>query len=229
MPSGPRSARALAGSRALVLTESLLLAAGGAVAALLFAHWTGGLTRSMLAERVPHVEAISIDWWVLAFNAALAAAVGVLSGVASIVAVRSVGFAGTFNYGSGRSSTSRMPLRRSLLAAEVAVTFLLVVTAALLSQTLWNLYHSNRGFDGSRVITAAVERPNMAGTIPELQHLLLAFFSNVTEQISSLPGVSSAAAASNVPLFGGAMGMSGYRLWVRQRVRRRVRPSPSQP
>ena len=193
----------------LVLTESLLLAASGAVAALLLAYWTGGVTRSMIAERVPHVGAVPIDWWVLAFNAVLAAIVGLLSGLASIMAVRSAGFAGTFNDGGGRSITSRMRLRRTLLAAEVAVTFLLVVTAALLSQTLWNLYHSNRGFDGSRVITAAVERPNMAGTIRELQPLLSDFFSHVTEQISSLPGVRSAAAASDVPLVGVAMGMSG--------------------
>ncbi len=193
----------------LVLTESLLLATSGAVAALLLAHWTGGLARSMLAEQVPQARAISIDWSVLTFSIILAAVVGLMSGLASIAVVRPSRLATTFHSTGGRSLTGRMRLRRGLLAAEIAVTFVLVVTAALLSQTLWNLYHSPRGFDGDRIITAAVERSNMAGTIPELQPLLVGFFSDVAERVRSVPGVSSAAVASNVPLTGVAMGMSG--------------------
>src|SRR5437762_3565272 len=101
-----------------------------------------------------------------------------------------------------------MPLRRSLLIAEVAVTFVLVVTAALLSQTLWNLYHSTLGFKGDRILTAAVA-PNMSGTIPELQRLTSTFFSDLTERIANLPEVNAAAAASTVPLDHPGMGMSG--------------------
>jgi predicted permease len=192
----------------LVLTESLLLTGIGAVAALLLARWTAGVTRSMLAERVPHVGAIHIDWWVLAFGGILAVVVGLLSGLASIMTLRSVGVAGALGYGGGRSITSRMALRRGLLTAEVSVTCVLVVTAALLSQTLWNLYHSKRGFEGDRILTAGV-MPNMSGTIPEIQHLTSTFFSDLVQQIASLPGVESAAAASTVPLGQPAVGMSG--------------------
>jgi len=195
----------------LVLTESLLLAGIGAVAALLLAQWTGGVTRSLLAEGVPHVGTIRVDWWVLAFGSLLAAAVGALSGLASILALRSVGVADTVNAGGGRSITSRSGLRRSLLIAEVAVTFVLVVTAALLAQTLWNLHHSKRGFEGDRILTAAV-MPNLSGTIAEIQHLTTTFFSDLTQQIASLPAVESAAAASTVPLGEASMGMSGVTL-----------------
>ena len=141
----------------------------------------------------------------------LAAAVGVLSGLASILALRSVGVADIVNAGGGRSITSRSGLRRSLLIAEVAVTFVLVVTAALLAQTLWNLHHSRRGFEGDRILTAAV-MPNLSGTIAEIQHLSTTFFSDLTRQIASLPGVDSAAAASTVPLGEPSMGLSGVTL-----------------
>jgi len=101
-----------------------------------------------------------------------------------------------------------MRLRRSLLITEVAATFVLVVTAALLVQTLWNLYHAKRGFEGDRILTAAV-MPNMSGTIPEIQHLTSTFFSDLTQRIAGLPSVDSAAAASTVPLDHPPMSMSG--------------------
>ncbi|MGH9309404.1 MAG: FtsX-like permease family protein, partial [Vicinamibacterales bacterium] len=136
---------------------------------------------------------------------------GLVSSLASILALRSVGVAAIVSCGGARSIAGRMGLRRRLLIAEVAVTFVLVVTAALLSQTLWNLYHSKRGFEGDRILTAGV-MPNMSGTIPELQDLTRTFFSDLTRQIGSLPGVDSAAAASNVPLDHRKMVMTGVSL-----------------
>ena len=192
----------------LVMTEGLLLAGVGAAAALLLARWTSDVIRSMVAERVPHVGTIPIDWRVLAFSAVLASLVGVVCSMASIMSLRSVGVAASLTHGSGRSITSRMGLRRSLLIAEVAATFILVVTAALLSQTLWNLYHSKLGFNGDRILTAAVA-PSMSGTIPEVQHIASTFFSDLTERIARLPGIEAAAAASTIPLEHAAFGMSG--------------------
>ena len=148
----------------MILTESLLLAAFGAVGALLLAYWGNGVLRSMLAARVSHVETVPIDWWVLSFNTMLAAATGVLSGLASLMPIRSRDFASATRR-ADRSVTSRTGLRRSLLAAEVAIVFALVLTAALLSQTLWHLHHSKRGFSGDHLLTAGV-MPGMSGTIP---------------------------------------------------------------
>jgi predicted permease len=165
------------------------------------------VVRSMLAGRVSHVETVTMDWWVLAFNAALAAATGVLSGMASLVAVTSRGFDGSA-VGASRSVTSRTWLRHGVLAAEIAVVFILVSTAALLSQTLWNLHRVKRGFDADRLLTAGV-MPGMSGTIPELQSLTSHFFNGVIEQVGRVPGVESVAAASTVPFSGPTMGMSG--------------------
>jgi predicted permease len=195
----------------LVLTESLLLAALGSVAALLLAYWTNGVVRSMLADRVSYVDRVGVDWWVLAFNVTLASAVGVVSGLASAMGVRSGQLTAAFTQGGNRSVTGRSRLRQMLLAVEIAVTFVLVVGAGLLCKTLWNLYHSNRGYDGNRVVTVSV-MPNMAGTIRQIQGLTSAFFEDLTQRVGALPGVESAAAATNVPFGGGGMGMSGVSL-----------------
>ncbi|HEU4937429.1 MAG TPA: ABC transporter permease [Vicinamibacterales bacterium] len=70
------------------------------------------------------------------------------------------------------------------------------------------MYHSKLGFNGDRILTAAVA-PNMSGTIPEVQRLASTFFSDLTERIASLPDVDAAAAASSVPLDHPTIGMSG--------------------
>jgi predicted permease len=198
----------------LMLTESVLLALVGAAAAVILAHWTAGVALSLVAERVPYVGAIPIDRWVLLFDAGVAVLVGVLSGLASAVTIRSGRFASISSVGAARTVTSRMHLRRGILVVEVALTFVLVVTSALLLRTLWNLYHENRGFDGARVITVAV-MPNTSRTIPlrrdtfpAAQHESSAFFALATARLMHLPGVTSAAAASQVPLGGASMTMA---------------------
>ena len=191
----------------LILTESLLLAGLGSLGALMLASLVNGVLRSMLAARVSYVEHLPIDWSVLAFNVAIAAATGALSGLASLVAIRSRSFTGA-NLGAGRTVTGRTRLRRLLLAAEVAAAFVLVLTAALLSRTLWNLHHAKPGFESDRLVSAGV-MPGMSGTIPELQQLTTTFFDRVTEQIGRVPGVESVAAASTLPFAGPTMGVSG--------------------
>lgn len=161
----------------------------------------------MLAGRVSHVDAAPIDRWVLAFNIILATATGVLSSMASLTQIRSKGFVGVTHQG-GRSITGRTRLHQGLLATEVAAVVVLVSTTALLCQTLWNLYHSKRGFDADRVVIAGV-MPGMSGTIPELQTRTLTFFDRVVDQIGRLPGVESVAAASTVPLSGPTIGLTG--------------------
>jgi putative ABC transport system permease protein len=191
----------------LILTESLLLAGLGSVAALMFAYLVNGVLGSILAARVSYVEHPPLDWSVLAFTAVLATATGIAGGLASLVAIRFHGFAAP-NFGAGRTTTGGARLGRALLAAEVALALVLVLTAALLSQTLWNLSHSRSGFVSDRLVTAGV-MPGMSGTIPDLQNLSTAFFDRVTEQIGRVPGVESVAAASTVPFSGPTISMSG--------------------
>jgi predicted permease len=195
----------------MVLTETVMLAVVASAAASSLSYWTAEIVRAMLAAEVSHVDAIGLDWRVLAFNLVTAATVGVLSGIASFMIVQSRDLAGALHHGGNRSATGRHRLRRALLAAEVAVTFVLVVSAGLLTRTLWNLYNLPRGFDGSRVVTAAV-MPNMAGTIPEIQNVSSSFFDDLTERVGRLPGVEAAAAASNIPFSGRSVGSSG--VWL---------------
>jgi len=195
----------------LLVSESLLLALIGSVGALLMTYWLRAAARTFLAESVPHVGGITIDWWVLGFNVAIATVTGILCGLASLPAVTTVDLGLVLNAGR-MPAGGRSRIRRTLLSAEVAVTFVLVVGAALLVQTLWNLNRKETGFDADRLLTVRVA-PGLPQGVDRTkatagQAYWAQFFSDLIDRIGQLPQVVSVAAVSNIPLGGPSMGLS---------------------
>jgi predicted permease len=194
----------------LVLTESLLLAALGAAVGLLFTFVTGSVARTLLTGHIPHGDGISIDARVLAFNVVLAIVTGILCGVVSLPGVRRVSVAAIVDSGA-TAFTGRSRIRRALLSAETAVTFVLVVGAALLAQTLWNLSARDRGFDADRLLTARVaplQPPGLDRRDPSRPGptFFAAFFGDLRSRLERVPGVVSAGAVSLGPLDGTSAG-----------------------
>ena len=204
----------------LVLTESVLLALLGSIGALLFAYSTRGVARVLLADRISHVASIAIDWPVLVFNVAIAVVTGILCGLASLESVRRVNPVAAFGEGGAHGATRRSMVRRTLLAGEVAITLVLLVGAALLVQTLWNLSARERGFDGDRLLTLRVVAP-LPGNLDRRDfdaeaRFFSAFFSDLVPRLRSVPGVVSAGAVSLAPLAGTAAGFGGVAVNGRQ-------------
>jgi putative ABC transport system permease protein len=195
----------------LVLTETILLALLGSAAALVFAYTTSEVARTLLADRIPHVDGIAIDARVLAFNLAVAAATGMLCGLVSLPGIRRLSVAAIFASGAP-AVAGRSRIRRLLLSAETAVTFVLVVGAALFMQTLWNLSAQDRGFDADRLLTVRVS----TGLPPDLDRserragsrFFAVFFSELRDRLERLPGVTSAGAVSLGPLDGISSGFT---------------------
>jgi putative ABC transport system permease protein len=200
----------------LLLTESMLLALAGSGGGLLLAFMTRDVARTLLAGRLPHVDAIAVDWWVLAFTVAVASVTGMLCGLASIPGATRVNLTGVFSGGVAPAVTGRTALRRALLSFQVAVTFVLVVGAALLAQTLWHMSTADRGFDARQLLTVRVAPglpPGLAQNDPRAQQRFFAgFFTELTERMGRMPGVASAAAVSSVPFAGLGAGMGGVRV-----------------
>ena len=209
----------------LLLTESVLLALIGSVLGLLLAVATRGVARMVLAERLPHIDTIEFDWWVLAFTIAVAVGTGVLCGLASIPAATRVSLAGVFAGGTP-AVTARSTIRRVLLSTEVAMTFVLLVGAALLVQTLWNLSRKDRGFEADRLLTVRVA----PGTPRDLDRTdrradsryFAMFFSDLRDRLERIPGVASAGAVSRAPLAGTASRLANITVDGRGASARRV-------
>lgn len=196
----------------LLITESLVLALVGSVCALLLTYWLRSFARAVLVDSVPHVEAISIDLWVLCFNLGIAAATGILCGLASLPGATRINLTTAFKAGDTPALNRRSRVRATLLSAEVAVTFILVVGAGLMVQTLWNLNQKEHGFAAERVLTVRIA-PGLPSAVDRRkpgagQSYFVDFFSDLTERIGRLPGVTSVAAVSNIPLAGVSMGLS---------------------
>ena len=189
-----------------MLTESILLALAGSVGALLLTGLTGGVTRTLLADRLPHVTTISLDWGVLGFNIAVATITGVLCGLASLTAVGGPNLVAMFSGSAAPTVTGSTGIRRALVSAEVAVTFILVVGAGLMVQTLWSLSQKDRGFEADGLLTVRVSPP-YRGSFREAQSFFTNFFIDLTERIATMPEVGSAAAVSVLPFTGTGVGM----------------------
>jgi len=185
-----------------LLTESFLLAAIGAIAGVVLAHWG---TRSLLAANpgvLPRASDVRVDLTVLAFSSVVAVVTGLVFGLApSLWATRS-DLHETLKEG-GRSGTSgvlRQRLRGLLVVAELALALMLLVGAGLLLRSFARLQNVHPGFDSRSTLTLAAVLPRAKYSEPSR---VVGFFEAARERLASLPGVESAALTSIVPLSGG--------------------------
>ena len=108
---------------------------------------------------------------------------------------------GARNIASARITTTgkRQRLSRALVVAEVAVSLVLLIGAALLTSSLRELHKVQPGFDAKNVLTFSISLP---GTQFERPEGTVRFFRRFEDAIEVLPGVVSAAVVWPLPLAG---------------------------
>jgi predicted permease len=144
------------------------------------------------------------DWRILAFNAALAIATALLFGLAPAWQALKVDLWSTLKEGAGSVGGSRgsVTLRKSLVTAQVAFSFLLVAGALLFVRTLLNLKEMNSGFRNiDNLVTFQIDPARSGYSLPRLK----AFYQQVLENVRSLPEVKSAGYAW-IPVLSGREG-----------------------
>jgi hypothetical protein len=177
--------------------ESMVLAATGAVAGLGVA--LAGV-RGLLAlapEGLPVAVSVRLDAPVLAFAVVVAAAAGLVFGVAPARQISRLNRFELLKEG-GRSNSAgrgRQHLRSSLVVAEVALALVLLVGAGLFLRSLAALEDVKPGFQTAGVITGGLSLPRARYDTDVKQ---LAFYRAVLDNLSATPGVTAVAAA--VPL-----------------------------
>jgi putative ABC transport system permease protein len=180
----------------LLLAEALILAgAAGAMGALVAAWAQNGLLRLMPLETL-FLGGIGISWPALLF--VLAATVLTWFGFGLVPAwqTRNLNLAQGLR-SSGRGALGRgARLRSGLVAGQVALSITLLVVAGLLLRSLDSLHRANPGFNARNLLT--VEVPLPPGKYSDVQRP--AFFASLLDGVRSLPGVTAAAAISQLPL-----------------------------
>ncbi|HYO81665.1 MAG TPA: ABC transporter permease, partial [Bryobacteraceae bacterium] len=180
-----------------LLTESLALCLVGGLLGIGVAHALIGAARLLLAESLPFTADVTLDLRVLAFAACIAVAVSVLVGLLPSVQMSFGTLGQSMNQGSRGSSRSGQGVRRAIVAAEVAFSFVLVCGAVLLFESLLNLQAIDPGIRMDNVVTMSVDLPLAAYPRPEKA---VQFYRNVTETLRATPGVEGAALSTDVPL-----------------------------
>ena len=182
-----------------LLTESILLAAMGGIAGMLFGVWAVDALVSIAPESAPRVSEIRLDLPVFAFASLLTVVTGVLFGLVPALQSSRSEVTNSLKDGARGSSGAGGRIRRSLIVAEVALALVLLTGGALLLQTFVRLQRADLGFNPANVLVGGVNPP---GTTYDTRAKQLAFYDQVFEKASALPGVQKAALASVLPLSG---------------------------
>jgi predicted permease len=180
-----------------VLTECLLLAVISAAVGLVVAVWTTSLASKVQPAALPSQTYTILDGRVLAFMALVAVLSTVLFGLLPALRVgRTHLFAAR---GSNELRSSRV-VRDVLVAAQIALTVVLLTAAVSVVGALSHEFHIDRGFKADGVITASVA---LDGTVRGAPGQRLQYFEQVLNRLRNLPGVQSASATEFLPLLSG--------------------------
>ncbi len=185
-----------------LLTESVLLALLGAAFALLLANWGAqALVRLVTGAAGPFPLDLSLDWRVLGFTGGAALITGVLFGLAPALRARRVDVGPALKEGArtGVSAAGPKAAGKYLVAAQLALSVLVLFTAALLVRSLKNLQELDTGYERSRLLLVRVDGIAAGYRGPKL----VALFEELASRFRRLPGVTAATFSEN-GLFSGA-------------------------
>ena len=182
-----------------LLTESLLLAALGAAGGVVLARWVVRALLALVVSPTAPVHA-TLNGPVLAFTIAIAVAAGILFGLAPAIRAGRVDLVTAMKSGTRGIAASRRRLGASelLVAAQIAVSLVLLVGAGLFARSLINLQQQPLGFDRDHVLLARLN-PRLAGYKPADAGVL---YRKLYDRLSALPGAGSATLASYSPFSG---------------------------
>ena len=182
-----------------LLVESLLLAVLGTGAGLVLARIGIDLILKLIPRQFPRFDQTQISWRVLAFTVALSLLTCVLFGLlpawqASKPNLQSALEQGRRVSGSG---IAKQRLRQVLVVLQISVAVMLVIAAGLLIRSFYRLRSVDPGFKSTNVLALSMSLPQSKYSDQQKTN---AFFSELIDRISALPGVESAAIAYDHPL-----------------------------
>ena len=193
---------ALGGGRARLirqaLTETLLLGVAGGVAGCFLAWIFLRILTRIAPDGIPRLEQATLDGRVLLFALAGSLVSGLLAGLApAFQNPRPEALAGW------RSTTvPRMVLREWLVAAQIAISLVLLAGAGMFLRSLWKLESVPIGMDAEHVVTAEFTLGKRYAEGPRQ----IQFFEDLEARLRQLPGATSFAVSDSLPPSGGARG-----------------------
>ena len=180
-----------------LLTEGLLLSACGAAGGMLVAYWCRHALVLLFPGGGMYLPG-QIDGRVLGLSAAICLVVTLAVGLVPAFQTRHLALADTLKTESSAvmGARGRAWFRSSLVILQVTLSFILLVGAALLLQSLRKIRTTSPGFSATRVLDTSVTLTAAGYDAPRAK----TFQDELIQRVRALPGVEAAAYARAVPL-----------------------------
>ena len=200
-----------------LLTESTLLAGAGGALGLLVAAWSFTLLKQLIPASMVISTGLRIDLPVLGYALMVSLVTGIIFGLAPALQASKIDLNQALKQGGGRTSSGAAgyKLRGAFVVAEVALALVLLIGAGLMIRTVFNLRSQYSTFQPEKLLTLRTTLPDnkyrdLSQYIEKEHAHRVAFYDQVLERVSTLPGVISAGYTTSVPLAwkGGANGFT---------------------
>jgi putative ABC transport system permease protein len=179
-----------------MLTESLLLALLGGIAGAALAWLTVPLLAHLVPNTLPIAAQPSLNVTAFGIAAVLSALTGLAFGL--VPALRVAGRSGLTVLREGaRGGGRRQAVRTALVAVEVSISVVLLISSGLLIRAVWRVQSVDPGFSTTNVLTMNTALPSPKYDDARRR---VAFYERVLSDVRALPGVVSAAYTSGVPM-----------------------------
>ena len=195
-----------------LLTENLLLSLAGGLLGLFFALIARAALLRFAPEAIPDYADLRIDTWVLIFNL-----------VATLIAPLLFGIGPAFSFARPESLRDRVEssprsnrTRAVLVAAEVALSIVLVVCAGLLIRSFVRLQNVDLGFRTGNTLSFRINSGNFVSTDDQFARM----YSEIESRLLVQPGIQAAGATARPLLGGGSGGEATVSIQGRERALR---------
>ena len=183
-----------------LFTEGVILSAIGAGGGLLVAHWCRHALVLLFPARggvAMHLPG-EIDWRVLALSAGVCVIATLLLGLVPAMQTGKIDLAGALKADSAGvvGGGGKAWVRSGLVVVQVSLSFVLLVGAGLLLQSLQRIRNTSPGFSTRGVMVTAVDLVSAGYDVQRAQN----FQDELLDRVKALPGVESAAFARMTPL-----------------------------
>ncbi len=181
-----------------VLTESLLLAAAGALGGLLLAGTMLDLMRVFLTHALARGADIRLNWVVL--GAAIAASVAASLAASLYPALRMAGIdpnRALKSGGSAGAGRGQHRLRAGFVITQVALTLVLLVVSGMLIRMVGRYSHEDLGFDPTHILSAEI---NLSPTRYVGRDEIADFYQPLFDRVKQIPGVRAVGVIDLLPI-----------------------------
>ncbi len=184
-----------------LLVEAMTISVAGAALGVAASYWLAQLSLNLERSVFPPESVIRVNLPVLGFSVGLALLTGLLFGLTPALRLSQVDASGRALH-SGRRIAGRGAGRRlqTLIAAQIALTLLLLATAAMAAEGFLAVMHAPLGYQPKNVMSAGIlmhyENAKDWSAISPLDKRV-AFVERVQQKIAAVPGVLSAAVSND--------------------------------